>query len=91
TRGQMVALGHRSAVVDAFGMTFSGFVAWWLWRSYYLAQLPRWEKRLRVTFDWTLDLLFPPTLVQLKVDQAGPRTEEASAGGAVRQGDTRRE
>ena len=93
TRGQMVALGHRSAVVDAFGMTFSGFVAWWLWRSYYLAQLPRWDKRLRVTFDWTLDLLFPPTLVQLKVGQSGPRTEaeEATPVDAVRRGDSRRE
>ncbi|HET9017695.1 MAG TPA: NAD(P)/FAD-dependent oxidoreductase [Thermomicrobiaceae bacterium] len=83
TRGQMVALGHRSAAVDAFGMTFSGFVAWWLWRTYYLAQLPRWEKRLRVTFDWTLDLLFPPTLVQLKVGQTGPRTGAEEATGAA--------
>ncbi|HET7035703.1 MAG TPA: NAD(P)/FAD-dependent oxidoreductase [Thermomicrobiaceae bacterium] len=69
TRGQLVALGHRSAVADLRGHTFSGFPAWWLWRTYYLAQLPHWEKRLRVAFDWTLDLLFPRSLVQLKVGQ----------------------
>ena len=68
-----MALGHRSAVADLRGHTFSGFPAWWLWRTYYLAQLPHWEKRLRVAFDWTLDLLFPRSLVQLKVGQhAGP-------------------
>lgn len=72
TRGQLVGLGHRSAVALVYRWTFSGFIAWWLWRTYYLAQLPRWEKRLRVTIDWTLDLAFPPTLVQLKVGQATP-------------------
>lgn len=74
TLGQMVALGHRSAVVNLRwgGLTFSGFPAWWMFRTYYLARLPRWEKRLRVSFDWTLDLAFPRTLVQLKVGQPAP-------------------
>jgi len=78
TRGQLVALGHRSAVADIRGHTFSGFAAWWLWRTYYLAQLPRWEKRVRVTLDWTLDLLFPPSLVQLKVGQPTPAGRAAT-------------
>jgi NADH dehydrogenase len=60
-------------VAQFFGrVTVSGFPAWWLWRTYYLFQLPRWEKRLRVMMDWTLDLAFPPTLVQLKVGQPTP-------------------
>ena len=40
------------------GMKFSGFVAWWMWRSVYLAKLPRMAKKLRVAVDWTLDLFF---------------------------------
>jgi NADH dehydrogenase len=72
TLGAMVALGHRSAVAYIQGLTFSGFVAWWIYRTYYLLQLPRWVKRLRVVFDWTLDLFFPPELVQLKVGQPAP-------------------
>ncbi|MER3486304.1 MAG: NAD(P)/FAD-dependent oxidoreductase, partial [Chloroflexota bacterium] len=72
TRGMLVSLGHRSAVGSIRGWTFSGFFAWWLWRTYYLLQLPRWERRLRVAFDWTLDLFFPPELVQLKVGQPAP-------------------
>ncbi|MDI3341290.1 MAG: NAD(P)/FAD-dependent oxidoreductase [Sphaerobacter sp.] len=79
TLGQMVALGRRSAVVNLRGWTFAGFPAWWLFRTYYLAQLPRWEKRLRVTVDWTIDLVFPPTLVQLKVGQPAPMAERAAA------------
>jgi NADH dehydrogenase len=35
-------------------------------------QIPRWDKRLRVMFDWTLDLVFPPELTQLKVGQPTP-------------------
>jgi NADH dehydrogenase len=72
TKGQLVALGHRSAVALVMGVKLSGFPAWWVWRSYYLLQIPRWDKRLRVMFDWTLDLVFPPELTQLKVGQPTP-------------------
>ncbi|HEU4792999.1 MAG TPA: FAD-dependent oxidoreductase, partial [Nitrolancea sp.] len=77
TIGAMVALGHRSAVAYIRGLTFSGFIAWWLYRTYYLLQLPRWDKRLRIVFDWTLDLFFPPVLVQLKVGQPAPTADRA--------------
>jgi NADH dehydrogenase len=72
TLGQLVALGHRSAVAYVVGLKLSGFPAWWIWRSYYLLQIPRWDKRFRVMFDWTLDLVFPPELTQLKVGQPTP-------------------
>ncbi|MGE5321963.1 MAG: hypothetical protein ACM3SW_03840, partial [Actinomycetota bacterium] len=47
-----------------FGVNFSGFIAWWLWRTIYLSKLPRFEKKVRVALDWTLDLLFSKDLVQ---------------------------
>jgi len=83
TLGQMVALGHRSAIASVKGLKLSGFPAWWLWRSYYLLQLPRWEKRLRVVFDWTLDLAFPPELTQLKVGQPVPASDAEDRPEAV--------
>jgi hypothetical protein len=46
------------------GVNFSGFVAWWLWRTIYLSKLPRFEKKVRVALDWFLDLLFSKDLVQ---------------------------
>jgi NADH dehydrogenase len=56
--GVLAGLGRRSAVAEIFGFKFSGFVAWWLWRTIYLGKLPRLEKKVRVALDWTLDLCF---------------------------------
>jgi NADH dehydrogenase len=64
TLGQLASIGRRSGVAQIFGMRFSGFAAWWLWRTLYLAKLPRFEKKLRVLLDWTLDLVFSKDLVQ---------------------------
>ena len=62
--GQLAALGRRTGVAEIFGFKFSGFAAWWLWRTIYLLKLPRFEKKLRVALDWTLDLIFSKDLVQ---------------------------
>lgn len=62
--GQLAAIGQRTGVANIWGVNFSGFVAWWLWRTIYLSKLPRFEKKLRVAFDWTLDLIFSKDLVQ---------------------------
>jgi NADH dehydrogenase len=65
TLGQLAAIGKRTGVAQMFGFNFSGFVAWWLWRTIYLSKLPRFEKKCRVALDWSLDLLFSKDLVQL--------------------------
>jgi NADH dehydrogenase len=64
TIGQLAAIGRRSGVARIFGVNFSGFAAWWLWRTIYLGKLPRFEKKVRVALDWTLDLLFSKDFVQ---------------------------
>ncbi|HEY3242040.1 MAG TPA: NAD(P)/FAD-dependent oxidoreductase [Phycisphaerae bacterium] len=64
TLGQLAAIGRRTGVANILGINFSGFLAWWLWRTIYLSKLPRFEKKLRVMLDWTLDLLFSKDLVQ---------------------------
>jgi NADH dehydrogenase len=64
TIGQLAAIGRRTGVARVFGVKFSGFVAWWLWRTIYLGKLPRLEKKVRVAIDWTLDLLFTKDFVQ---------------------------
>jgi NADH dehydrogenase len=64
TLGQLATIGRRTAVANILGINFSGFVAWWLWRMIYLSKLPRLEKKVRVAFDWTLDLMFSKDLVQ---------------------------
>jgi NADH dehydrogenase len=65
TLGQLASIGHHTGVAEVFGMRFSGFVAWWLWRSVYLAKLPGIAKKLRVAISWSLDLLFAREIEQL--------------------------
>ncbi len=70
TLGQLAAIGKRKGVARVFGLNFSGFFAWWLWRTIYLAKLPRFEKKVRVALDWTLDLVFSKDLVQLQTPRS---------------------
>jgi NADH dehydrogenase len=64
--GLLAGLGRRSAVAEVFGFRFSGFFAWWLWRTIYLMKLPGFERKLRVALDWTMDLFFPRDIVYLR-------------------------
>jgi len=64
TIGQLASIGHHTGVAQILGMRFSGFIAWWLWRSVYLAKLPGLGKKVRVAVQWTLDLLFTRQIEQ---------------------------
>jgi NADH dehydrogenase len=63
--GQLASIGHRTGVAMMFGIKFSGFIAWWFWRSVYLMKLPRLAKKLRVMASWTLDLFFGQDIEQM--------------------------
>jgi NADH dehydrogenase len=65
TQGQLATIGRRTGVANVFGLKFSGFFAWWLWRTVYLLKLPRLAKKLRVMFGWTLDLFFGREVEQM--------------------------
>src|SRR5581483_8314679 len=93
TIGQLAAIGRRTGVANIFGINFSGFIAWWLWRTIYLSKLPRLEKKLRVAFDWTLDLLFTKDLVQFQTFRAptvSHQDEQAPGNSARAAGNTER-
>jgi len=74
--GMMGALGHHSAVAEIMGVNISGFAAWWIWRTIYLMKLPGWGRRLKVASSWTLDLLLPAELVELKLTGSMGMTQE---------------
>jgi NADH dehydrogenase len=63
--GQLATIGERAAVAEIFGFHFKGFVAWWMWRTIYLAKLPGTVRKLRVMIDWTFDLIFPRDISQI--------------------------
>ena len=56
TKGSMAEIGHRNGVVLLFGFQIKGFLAWLIWKQYYLSALPTAEKRVRVAIDWFVDL-----------------------------------
>ena len=80
TLGTFTSLGHSQAVPEVFGVRITGFVAWWLRRTYYLFEMPRWDRRLRMVLDWTVALFFRPdiTKVDLAVEQKQTRTISAA-------------
>jgi NADH dehydrogenase len=82
TLGQLAAIGKRTGVANIMGVNFSGFVAWWLWRTIYLSKLPGIEKKLRVALDWSLDLLFSKDLVQFLTVRA-PSVSEIDVSDAM--------
>ena len=86
TLGMLASIGHHTGVASIFGFKFSGFIAWWMWRSVYLAKLPRLVKKLRVMMAWSLDLLFGRDIEQLitlrDVEQLSERWTRLRSGRA---------
>jgi NADH:ubiquinone reductase (H+-translocating) len=86
--GTMASLGHTRAVARVMGLPLTGFPAWWVRRTYYLFQMPRWDRRLRIVLDWTVSLFFRPdiTKVELRVErELGRETREHSERSQVRE------
>jgi NADH dehydrogenase len=66
TKGMMAEIGKRDGVATLFEFKLHGFIAWWMWRTFYLGNLPTKGKKLKVLFDWTMDLLFKPDVAMIK-------------------------
>jgi len=69
--GSLCVIGHQTACAELtvpfsrnLSMRFSGLLAWAMWRFIYLAKLPGLEQKIRVLTDWTVELFFPPDIVQ---------------------------
>ncbi|HEY1866558.1 MAG TPA: NAD(P)/FAD-dependent oxidoreductase [Candidatus Acidoferrales bacterium] len=72
--GTLCVVGHHTACAEIKGYKFSGFFAWFLWRTLYLSKLPGLERKVRVVSDWTIELFFPRDIVQT-ID-FGPHAEK---------------
>src|SRR5881392_552445 len=56
TLGQVATLGRHKGIADVLGLRFTGFVGWFITRTYHLYQLPLASRKLRVVTDWTTSL-----------------------------------
>jgi NADH dehydrogenase len=69
--GALCVIGHQTACAELTlpfarkrAVRFSGLFAWLMWRGIYLSKLPGLERKIRVLFDWSVELFFPRDIVQ---------------------------
>jgi NADH dehydrogenase len=63
--GTVASLGLHKGVAQVYGVKVKGWPAWFMHRTYHLAQMPTFNRKVRITLDWTLALFFPRDLVAL--------------------------
>jgi NADH dehydrogenase len=81
-KGVLASLGHFRGVGRVYKFRIFGFVAWWVWRTYYLLQMPSWSRRIRIMIDWTISLIFKNDIVELDLFGRGhplERNDDATA------------
>ncbi|MCZ6582349.1 MAG: NAD(P)/FAD-dependent oxidoreductase, partial [Thaumarchaeota archaeon] len=66
TKGSMAKIGKRNGVALLMGHKIRGLLAWLIWRQYYLTHLPTTEKKIRVAFDWLINMFFEPDITRLR-------------------------
>jgi NADH:ubiquinone reductase (H+-translocating) len=81
--GMLAGLGSHDGAGRLLGIPVSGFLAWWIVRTYHLLQLPTLARKFRVVLDWTIALFFPRDIAHLgslgsvrREDRSEPRAAE---------------
>jgi NADH dehydrogenase len=65
--GQVATLGRYKGIADVMGLLFTGFLGWFITRTYHLYQLPLFSRKLRVVADWTTSLFFRRDIAELSM------------------------
>ena len=76
-KGTLAALGHFKGAGKVGKIEISGFIAWWVWRTYYLLQMRGWARKIRIVIDWTIALLFKNDIVQLDLQKPEPKAKNS--------------
>jgi len=65
TLGQVATLGRYKGIAAVLGLRLTGFLGWFVTRTYHLFQLPLFSRKLRVVVDWTVALFFQRDIAEL--------------------------
>lgn len=65
SRGELASLGRYNGLAHISGLTFSGAPAWFLWRTVYLFKFISNFKKIKVAFDWTMNLFFSRDITKI--------------------------
>lgn len=81
--GKLASLGQRSAVAEVMGIKFKGILAWLFWRTIYLSKFPGFDRQIRIAMDWTLDILLPRDITQIRIFQPEAVLQEHFHAGEI--------
>ncbi|MFN3866461.1 MAG: NAD(P)/FAD-dependent oxidoreductase [Demequina sp.] len=63
--GAVASLGLHKGVAQIMGVKLRGWPAWFMHRTYHMAQIPSFNRKARVVADWTAALFFRRDLVSM--------------------------
>jgi NADH:ubiquinone reductase (H+-translocating) len=97
-KGSMATIGYRAAVADAFGMKFTGLIAYIMWSVIHMMYLIGWGNRIGTMYTWLRALVFSKNRGHriITFEQATNRLDEPQqlaprpAGAILPQTDTKR-
>jgi NADH:quinone reductase (non-electrogenic) len=85
TKGVFVDMGRNRAVADTMGIKWRGFPAWFLARTYHMANMPGFTRKVRLLVDWTVGLVFSRDTSELGQIGNPPDLERDPSGAVARQ------
>lgn len=81
--GSACGIGGRRGVAEIYGIRFSGFIAFALWRSSFLMKIPSIAQKLKVGIDWAWELVFSRDLSHFRAVRSDPINRAHFAAGEV--------
>lgn len=64
-KGLIISLGKGGAMAEIYGVRFTGFFAWVVYRAAYLGALVGWRARFRTALEWLLNSFLPRDISKL--------------------------
>ena len=86
SQGMMASIGHLKGVAEVAGVPLTGWLAWLVWRAYYLSQMPSFGRKLRIFFEWGWGMFFPPDITHLRFTRSVDMQSDERRRYAVRDG-----
>lgn len=77
--GSVASLGLYHGVAEIYGIRLRGPLAWWMHRTYHVAKMPTFNRKMRIIADWTAALMFRREVVALGQLQHPRRAFERAA------------
>ncbi len=71
--GMLASVGHNKAVAEVYGVRFSGFIAFLMWRGIFLLKVPTLSRKMRLFLEWSWAMFFPPDIAHLGFKRTGEK------------------